>query len=72
MQTAATHKNSTDKESVVLIWMAPPAGTGAIRFRYHGYFCTVSCIASLRCNYNHGLTITKVLALLAWYNQETV
>lgn len=36
MQTAATHRNSTDKDSLVLIWISPPAGTGAIRFRYHG------------------------------------
>jgi len=33
MQTAATHTNANEKLSVTLMWVAPPAGTGAIRFR---------------------------------------
>ena len=33
LQTAATHINGTDKAFVILGWIAPPAGTGAIRFR---------------------------------------
>ena len=65
MQTAATHTNSNDKDSIVLTWMSPPAGTGAIRFRYHGKLCNVSYIDSLRCNYNCGLTVTIIMALLA-------
>jgi len=32
-QTAATHTNDNEKSSVSLSWTAPPAGTGAIRFR---------------------------------------
>ena len=32
-QTAATHINNNEKNSVTLSWTAPPAGTGAIRFR---------------------------------------
>ena len=32
-QTAATHVNNNEKTSVTLIWTAPAAGTGAIRFR---------------------------------------
>ena len=43
MQTAATYTdnntedNSTDcKMMIEILWVAPPAGTGAIRFRYHG------------------------------------
>ena len=65
MQTAATHTDNDGKTSIVLTWMAPPAGTGAIRFRYHGKLCNVSCIDSLRCNYNCGLTVTIIMALLA-------
>ena len=34
LQTAATHIDSEDKEYVPLKWMAPPAGVGAIRFRF--------------------------------------
>ena len=33
LQTAATHTNNADKNFVILIWMSPPVGTGAIRFR---------------------------------------
>jgi len=33
LQTAATHINDTDKYYVYLGWVAPPEGTGAIRFR---------------------------------------
>ena len=33
LQTAATHTNANEKTSVALSWTAPPAGTGAIRFR---------------------------------------
>lgn len=35
LQTAATHTNDRDKEFVSLHWIAPPAGTGAIIFRYY-------------------------------------
>ena len=39
LQTAATHTTSADKDSVVLTWVAPPAGTGAIIFR-----CLTTCL----------------------------
>ena len=34
LQTAATHIDGSQKTSITLSWKAPPAGTGAIRFRY--------------------------------------
>ena len=39
LQTAATHTTRTDKDYVVLTWVAPPAGTGAIIFR-----CLTTCL----------------------------
>ena len=42
LQTAATHTDSNDKEDVLLEWVAPPAGAGAIRFRC----CICTCVNS--------------------------
>ena len=33
LQTAATHTNNINKDSIFLTWVAPPAGIGAIIFR---------------------------------------
>ena len=42
LQAAATHANNDFKYSVTVTWLAPPAGTGAVRFRYFIILRTLS------------------------------
>jgi hypothetical protein len=35
MQAAITHSNGNDKDSVYFDWIAPAAGSGALRFGYN-------------------------------------
>ena len=36
-----THTNADDKESVIVKWLAPPAGSGSLKFRYVSHFIRV-------------------------------
>ena len=64
LQTAATHISSTNKVIVNLLWIAPPSGTGTIRFR----FVAALSIAYNYMNYNlvieaiHVATIMQQIA----------
>ena len=45
LQTAVTHTSNDDKYQVIATWLAPPAGTGAVRFRCfysYVYVCTLT------------------------------
>jgi len=49
LQTAATHIDSNFKSSVSLSWTAPPAGAGAIGFRYE-FVCKIVCAIHKSCH----------------------
>ena len=41
MQAAATHTNNDLKQFLTVTWLAPPAGTGTVRFRcFYNFYAT--------------------------------